>query len=64
MHRSAAARTGGVFRFDDDLDPRQMLRQRAAPGAPLVRAGLAQRRIGLLLFGLALGYRLFEIFQG
>jgi hypothetical protein len=41
-----------------------MLRQRAAPGAPLVRVGLAQRRIGLLLFGLALGYRLFEIFQG
>src|SRR5690349_6740215 len=44
--------------------PRQMLGQRAAPGAPLVRACLAQRRIGLLLFGLALSYCLFEIFQG
>ena len=63
MHRAAAAWTGGVFRLDDDLDPRQMLRQRAAPGAPLLRACLAQRRIGLLLFGLGLGDRLFEIFQ-
>ena len=63
MHRAAAARAGGLFRFDDDLDPRQMLGQRAAPGAPLFRAGLAQRRIGLLLFGLALGNCLFEIFQ-
>ena len=41
-----------------------MLGQRAAPGAPLVRACLAQRRIGLLLVGLALSYCLFEIFQG
>ena len=64
MHRAAAARTGVLFRFDDDLDPRQVLGQRAAAGAPLFRAGLAQRRIGLLLFGLALGDRLFEIFQG
>jgi hypothetical protein len=64
MHRAAAARAGGIFRFDDDLDPRQMLGQRAAPGPPLFRAGLAQRRIGLLVFGLALGNCLFEIFQG
>jgi hypothetical protein len=63
MHRPAAARAGGVFRLDDDLDPRQTLRQRAASGAPLLRAGLAQRRIGLLLFGLDLGDGLFEIFQ-
>jgi len=55
MHRAAAARAGGIFRFDDDLDPRQMLGQRAAPRVPLFRSGLAQRRIGLLLFGLALG---------
>jgi hypothetical protein len=34
-----------------------------APGAPLVRAGRAQRRISLLLFGLALSNCLFEIFQ-
>ena len=64
MHRPAAARAGGIFRFDDDLDPRQMLGQRTAPGAPLLRAGLAQRRIGLLRSGLALRYCLFEIFQG
>jgi hypothetical protein len=62
MHRAAAARADGIFRFDDDLDPRQMLGQRAAPGVPLFRAGLAQRWIGLLLFGLALGNCLFEIF--
>ncbi len=53
MHRAAAARAGGVFRFDDDFDPRQVLRQRPAAGAPLLRTGLAQRRIGLLLFGFA-----------
>jgi hypothetical protein len=63
MHRAAAARTDGIFRFDDDLDPRQMLGQRAAPSALLFRAGLAQRRIGLLLFGLAHSDCLFEIFQ-
>ena len=58
MHRAAAAWTGGIFRFDDDLDPRQMLGQRTAPGTPLFRARLAQRRIGL-----ARGNGLFEIFQ-
>jgi hypothetical protein len=63
VHRAAAARARGIFRFDDDLDPRQVLGQRAALGAPLFRAGLAQRRIGLLLFGLALDDCLFEIFQ-
>jgi hypothetical protein len=63
VHRAATARAGGIFRFDDDLDPRQVLRQRPAPGAPLFRAGLAQRRIGFLLFGLALGNCLFEIFE-
>ena len=47
----------------DDLDPRQMLGQRAAPGAPLFRVGRAQRRIGLFLFGLTRGNGLFEIFQ-
>ena len=41
-----------------------MLGQRAAAGVPLFRAGFAQRRIGLLLFGLARGDRLFEVFQG
>ena len=63
MHRPAAARAGGVFRLDNDLDPRQMLRQRAASGAPLLRASLAQPRIGLLLFGLGRGDSLFELFQ-
>src|SRR5215469_2229436 len=63
MHRAAAARASGLFRFDDNLNPRQVLGQRAPPGAPLFRAGLAQRRIGLLLFGLARGNGLFEIFQ-
>ena len=63
MHRAAAAWTGGVFRLDDNLDPRQVLGQRAAPGAPLFRACLAQRRICLLLFGLDLGDGLFETFQ-
>ena len=63
MHRAAAARAGSIFRFDDDLHPWQVLGQRAAPGAPLFRAGLAQRRIGLLLFRFALGDCLFEIFQ-
>jgi hypothetical protein len=63
MHRAAAARAGGVFRFDDDLDPRQVLRQRPAAGAPLLRTGLAPRRIGLLRFGLAGSDRLFEVFQ-
>src|SRR5487761_709157 len=37
--------------------------QPAAPGTPLLRPGALQRRLGLLLFGLALGHRLFEIFQ-
>jgi len=50
MHRAAAARASGIFRFDDNLNPRQVLGQRAAPGAPLFRAGLAQRRIRLLPF--------------
>ena len=54
VHRAAAAWAGGVFRFDDDLDPRQVLGQRAAASAPLLRTGFAQRRIGLLLFGLGL----------
>ncbi len=63
MHHAAAARAGGVFRFDDDFDPRQVLRQRPAAGAPLLRTGLAQRRIGLLLFGFAGSDRLFEVFQ-
>ena len=51
------------MRIDNDLNPRQVLRQCTAPGAPLFRAGLAQRRIGLLLFRFARGNRLFEIFQ-
>jgi hypothetical protein len=51
------------LRIDNDLNPRQVLRQCTAPGAPLFRAGLAQRRIGLLLFRFARGNRLFEIFQ-
>ena len=63
MHRAAAARAGGVFRRDDDLDPRQVVGQAAAANAALVREGFAQRRIGLLLFGLARGNCLFEIFQ-
>jgi hypothetical protein len=63
MHRAAAARAGGIFRIDNDLDPRQVLRQCTAPGAPLFRAGLAQRRIGLLLFRFTRGNCLFEIFQ-
>jgi len=63
MHRAAAARAGGIFRFDDNLNPRQVLGQRAPPGAPVFRAGLAQRRIGFVLFGLARGNCLFEIFQ-
>jgi hypothetical protein len=63
LRRAAAARAGGVFRFDDDFDPRQVLRQRPAAGAPLVRTGLAQRRIGLLLLGFAGSDRLFEVFQ-
>ena len=63
MHRPAAARAGGVLGFDDNLDPRQVLGQRAATSTPFFRAGVAQRGIGLLLFGLALGDRLFEIFQ-
>ena len=37
--------------------------QRPAAGAPFLRTGFAQRRIGLLLFGLTRGDRLFEIFQ-
>jgi hypothetical protein len=40
-----------------------MLGQRTAPGAPLFRPGLAQRRFGFVLFGLARGNCLFEIFQ-
>jgi hypothetical protein len=63
MHRAAAARASGIFRFDDNLNLRQVLGQSAPPGAPFFRAGLAQRRIRLLLFGLARGNRLFEIFQ-
>ena len=64
VHRAAAAWAGGIFRFDDDLDPRQVLGQRAAASAPLLRTGFAQGRIGLLLFGLGLGDCLFQIFQG
>lgn len=41
-----------------------MLGQRAAAGAPLLRTGFAQGRIGLLLFGLGLGDCLFQILQG
>jgi len=63
MHRAAAARRSGIFRFDDNLNPRQVLGQRAPPSAPVFRAGLAQRRIRLLLVGLARGNGLFEIFQ-
>jgi hypothetical protein len=63
MHRPATTRAGDIFGFDDDLDPRQMLGKRAASGTPLLRQGALQRRLGLLLFGLALGHRLFEVFQ-
>ena len=45
------------------LDPRQVIGQRAAAGPPLCSTGALQPRIGLLLFGLAGGNRLFEVLQ-
>jgi hypothetical protein len=51
MDRAAAARASGLFRFDDNLNPRQVLGQQAPPGAPLFRAGLGR------------GNCLFQIFQ-
>src|SRR5437763_3948776 len=63
MHRPAATWAGGVLRLDDDLDPRQMLGKRPAAGASPLGAAALQRRVSLLLFGLGLGDRLFEIFQ-
>lgn len=62
MHRATAARASSVLRLNDDLDPRQMLGQRPRP-ARRCCAGFAQCRIGPLLFGLARGNRLFEIFE-
>ena len=63
LHRAAAAGAGGVLGLDDDLDPRQMLGQRAAAGPARLGAGALQRRIGLLLLGLGFGDGLFEILQ-
>jgi hypothetical protein len=63
VHRTAAARTGGVFGLDDHFDPRQMIRQRTATGAPLFGPRAPQRRIGPLLIGLLGGERLLEILQ-
>jgi hypothetical protein len=62
MHRAAAARAGAVSWLDDDLDPPQVIRQRAA-GPPLFGAHPPQRQIGLLLFGLTCGNRVLEILQ-
>ena len=63
MHRSAAARAGGILRLDDDLDPRQVVGKRTACRATFLRTVAPQHRVGLLLFGLALRNRLLEIFQ-
>ena len=63
MHRAAATRAGAIFGFNDDLDARQMLGQRAAAGPALLGAGPFQRQVGLLLLGSRLGDRLFEILQ-
>ena len=63
MHCSAAAWAGSVVGLDDDLDPRQMIRQRATTGAPLLGASVPQRRISLLRFGFRSRDCLLEIFQ-
>ncbi len=63
MHRAAAARASSVLRLDDNLDPRQVVGQRAPAGPPLLAACPLRRRIGLLLFGRRRGDRLFEVLQ-
>jgi hypothetical protein len=48
MHRAAVVRASDLFRFDDNLNPRQVLGQRAPPGAPLFQAGAARVLLGRL----------------
>jgi len=63
VHGAVAARARRLFRLDHHLDPRQVIRQGAAALPPLPAARLADRLIRLLLFGLALGNRLFEVLE-
>ena len=43
-HGTAATGASGILGFDDDLDPRQMLGQRAANRTALLGAGALERR--------------------
>jgi len=62
-HRLAATGTSSVRGLDDDLDPRQMLGQRAAHTPAFLGPGALQRRIGLLLLRFGFGDGLFEVLQ-
>ena len=64
MHRAMAARTGGVLGREDDLDARQVRRQRRARLGALPGPRRRERRIVRLAHGLDLGDRLLDVFQG
>src|SRR6185437_15175833 len=59
VHRSATARTIGALRRNDHMFPRQMRRKRRTPALALSPLTWML----LLPFSLALGYRLFDLFQ-
>ena len=63
LHDPAAACAGGRLGRDDDLNPRQVLRQRAAAGPARLGAGALEYRIGLLLSGFGFGNGLLDILQ-
>src|SRR6201981_2675696 len=63
MHCSAAAGAGSVVGLDDELDPREMIRQRATTGTPLLGASVPQRRINFLRFRFRTRDCLLEILQ-
>ena len=63
MQLAGAAAAGFVVDVDDDLDPRQMRRQRSAIGATLAISRGAARARALVLLRFAGRCDLFDVFQ-
>jgi hypothetical protein len=63
VHLTAAAGTGRVVGLDNDLVPRQVLRQSAAIATPLSGTRRSLYPVTLLRLDLALGDRLFQVLE-